>query len=114
MAGISEKSFRRIQFGALGLCALALILLVLSMAGRSGSSQTEAALAVQGPTIPPEDFFSAGEPDYVPQVLLEREPRSVWTPEDAGSYWTNPLDQGEEVWKGRMKAAVDELLESVP
>jgi hypothetical protein len=111
VTGIPEKTFRLIQFGALGLSGLALILLVLSMVIRSGSSQTEAVLP---PPRAPEDFFPADEPDYIPQVLLEREPRSSWTAEDAGSSWTNPLDQGEEVWKGRLKAAVDELLESVP
>ena len=65
-------------------------------------------------TIPPEELFLPDEPDFVPGVLLERERRTVWTVEDAAPYWRDPLQNGEEQWRNRLEAAVDELLERVP
>jgi hypothetical protein len=63
--------------------------------------------------IPPEELFMPGEPDFLPEVLLEREPRDAWTADDALPFWTDPLED-RRVWQGRLDGAVDELLERFP
>jgi len=64
--------------------------------------------------IPAEDLFLPDEPDYLPGVLLEREQRLSWTEEDAAEYWQDPLRFGEEQWREKIEAAIDEILERVP
>jgi hypothetical protein len=65
-------------------------------------------------SIPPEELFPAEEPDFLPEVLLEREPRERWTVEDALPFWTDPLEKNEQLWRERGEAVIDELLEGVP
>ena len=64
--------------------------------------------------IPPEDLFLPDEPDYIPGVLLEREQKIVWTAEDAKEHWQDPLKFGEEEWRQKIEASIDEILERVP
>jgi hypothetical protein len=64
--------------------------------------------------IPAEDLFLPDEPDFVPEVLLERGRRSSWTEQDAAEYWQDPLRFGEEQWRERIEAVIDEFLERVP
>ena len=64
--------------------------------------------------IPAEELFLPDEPDFLPGVLLERERRTAWTEEDAIEYWQDPLRQGEEQWRQKIEAAIDEFLERVP
>jgi hypothetical protein len=64
--------------------------------------------------IPPEELFLPDEPDFLPGVIPERERRDLWTAEDAEPYWYNPLERGGEVWRNRIRTALDELLERVP
>ena len=64
--------------------------------------------------IPPEDMFLPAEPDFVPGVLLEREQRTSWTEQDALEYWRNPLENGEEQWREKIKSTIDDLLEHIP
>jgi hypothetical protein len=64
--------------------------------------------------IPAEELFLPEEPDYVPGVLLEREQRLNWTDEDASAYWQDPLKYGEEQWREKIEASIDEFLERVP
>jgi hypothetical protein len=64
--------------------------------------------------IPVDEIFLPDEPDFVPGVLLEREKRLVWTEEDAENYWQDPLKYGEEQWRDKLEAAIDEFLERVP
>jgi len=64
--------------------------------------------------IPLEDLFLPDEPDYIPGVLLEREQRASWTSEDAAEHWQDPLRFGEEQWREKIEAAIDEFLERVP
>lgn len=104
----------------MGLCvcmALALGVLITVLArglNRRGESADGLAGIFQPLAIPPEDFFLPGEPDFLPEALLEREPREFWTVEDTRQFWTDPLDYGPEAWGGGIRAAVDELLERVP
>jgi hypothetical protein len=65
-------------------------------------------------SISPEELFPPEEPDFLPEVLLEREPREGWTLEDALPFWTDPLQENEALWRKRGEAVIDELLEGVP
>jgi hypothetical protein len=64
--------------------------------------------------IPPEELFLPDEPDFLPGVIPEREGRDLWTAEDAEPFWYNPLEGGEEEWRNRIRAVLDEFLEHVP
>jgi hypothetical protein len=64
--------------------------------------------------IPAEELFLPDEPDYIPGALLEREQRLSWTEEDAMEYWQDPLKYGEEQWREKIEASIDEFLEQVP
>ena len=65
-------------------------------------------------TRPESRFFLPYEPDFVPDVLLEREPRDGWTEEDARPFWTDPLQGNERFWRRRIESGIDSLLEHVP
>jgi len=99
--------------------AVVVVLLILSVAlSLKGSNKKEPAAGKDGlnrqAAIPADELFLPEEPDYVPGVLLQREQRSSWTEEDAAVYWNDPLKQGEEQWREKLEAAVDEFLERVP
>ena len=64
--------------------------------------------------IPPEELFLPDEPDYVPGVILERERRASWTDEDASEYWQDPLKNGEERWREKIEASINDFMEQVP
>ncbi|MDR2631789.1 MAG: hypothetical protein LBC60_12790 [Spirochaetaceae bacterium] len=64
--------------------------------------------------IPPEELFMPDEPDFLPEILWEREPRKSWTAEDALPFWTDPLKDNRRVWQGRAEGMIDELLERLP
>jgi hypothetical protein len=96
-----------------------LLLLVLALASsRSGGSGDGAAAPASDlsadPGLPADEFFLPYEPDFVPGVLLEREPRDGWTEEDARPYWTDPKEGNEEAWRRRIEKGIDAMLESVP
>jgi hypothetical protein len=65
-------------------------------------------------TIPPEDLFFPGEPDFVPSLLLEREPRRFWTPGDIAPFWEDPGEAGRDQWVKEMELVIDKLMEDVP
>ncbi|MDR0402821.1 MAG: hypothetical protein LBH35_04440 [Treponema sp.] len=65
-------------------------------------------------SLSPEDFFMPPEPDFVPRILLEREPRDGWGEEDARPFWTDPMEENADIWRRRIEKGVDELLEHVP
>jgi hypothetical protein len=64
--------------------------------------------------IPAEELFLPDEPDFLPGTLLGRERRTSWTEQDAVEYWQDPLRSGEEQWREKIEAAIDEFLERVP
>ena len=64
-----------------------------------------------GPAIPPGDLFIPAEPDFLPEFLLERDPRRSWSLEDIRPYWRNP--DNSEFWRGEIQSAVDKLMEGV-
>jgi hypothetical protein len=103
--------------GGLGiiLCLLVILVAVNYRRGRSPAVPPPALSDVFGLLpIPPEEFFIPDEPDFLPEVLWEQEPRESWTPEDAHPFWTDPLKDNRRVWQGRVEGAIDELLERLP
>jgi hypothetical protein len=64
--------------------------------------------------VPQEDFFYPEEPDFLPKVLLDREPRRNWTPQDASPFWKEPAGEDPQEWRGHIETVINELLEGVP
>jgi hypothetical protein len=126
---LPEKIFhRKILF--IGLGAVLFILLVLIVCfitvvilmNRIPDSPAPGTEALSGalqpgdlrPQIPLEDLFFPEEPDFLPDVIPERERRDFWTAGDAEPFWYNPLDEGEKQWRDRIESVIDELLEQAP
>ncbi|MDR1143461.1 MAG: hypothetical protein LBK77_04470 [Spirochaetaceae bacterium] len=109
---------RVVLIAAAGLLVIILLLLILAVvtsrkARDAGNTEASAGLP-ESRAFLPEDFFLPYEPDFVPDVLLEREPRNGWTEEDARPFWTDPLNGNEEAWRERIESGVDAILERVP
>jgi hypothetical protein len=115
----SNKKKLMVICGSAIVFLLLLLLLVISI--RMNHNQDEMQKTFQGENrllapeaIKQEELFLPSEPDFLPDVILDREPRSFWTDEDADQFWNDPLDGNTEVWKNRIIESVDELLENIP
>ena len=97
----------------MGVCSMALLVFTLVLY-LSDSEDEKAERKIAARVIPQEEIFLPEEPDFVPGVLAERERRTSWTGEDAAAYWRDPLKYGEENWRERVEAVIDEFLENVP
>jgi hypothetical protein len=98
-----------------GCVFLIICLIVVAASGSSGRSGKggKSVLAVSGPHIPAEDLFYPAEPDFLPSLLLEREPRQPWTADDAEPFWRDPGEPAD-FWREKMGETIDKLMESVP
>jgi hypothetical protein len=106
-----------ISLGGLGviLCLLVVLAVVNYRRAHPPAVPPPALSEVFEPLpIPPEELFMPDEPDFLPDILWEQEPRESWTPEDALPFWTDPLTGNRRVWQGRAEGAIDELLERLP
>jgi hypothetical protein len=95
------------------ILGIAAILLFRVPNPRAGGSQ-DLSEAFSPRAIPQEELFLPDEPDFLPEVILERERREAWTAEDARPFWTDPLEEGADVYLDMMGTVIDELLERVP
>ena len=105
--------------GALGvIIILLLVLAIVSHTGNKTKSTDSRYNPADDPIVrerlPAEDFFLPYEPDFVPDVLLEKEPKDGWDEEDARPFWTDPLEGNERTWRKRIETGIDALLEHVP
>jgi hypothetical protein len=91
-----------------------MLLVILALVKQIPEKQRVVPEQVSSPSLSSEDFFMPPEPDFVPRILLEREPRDSWGEEDARPFWTDPMEENAEIWKSRIEKGVDELLENVP
>jgi len=93
-----------------------LLLFALTLLSHRSKAEPERLRAVEQTSgdFLAEDFFLPNEPDFVPGILLEREPRDTWTEEDARPFWTDPMEGNEEAWRKRIESGVDALLEHIP
>ena len=109
-----EEKRRPIMFGTAGALVFFLVI-IIALSANSGRPERAAApeMAV-GPSIPIpiEELFLPAEPDFLPQFLLEREPRQFWSIEDIRPFWRNP--GSPELWRREIHSAVDRLMEGVP
>ena len=104
---------RSMLFALGGLVALLLILVIsVLMANFRGPKESTSVDMSAVPVIPPQELFIPGEPDFLPEFLLEREPRRSWSLEDIRPYWRSPADSKR--WREEIKSAVDKLMEVVP
>jgi len=62
----------------------------------------------------PDELFPPEEPDFLPRVLLSREPRSAWSVEDAEPFWTDPASMDQVALHSEAKQIIDALMETVP
>ena len=107
------------------IAAASIIFLTLALTVFAAGVRRPAASAAASATtnisasfaIPPEELFIPREPDFVPDFILEREPRNFWYIEDIRPYWRVPSNS-EQVplgyWQGVLRSTVDELMERVP
>jgi len=109
---IPEGKRRPFLIGLGGLGALFLVILVIAIVkpGRRGGNLSSPLAS--GFVIPQEELFLPSEPDFIPEFLLEREPRKVWQLEDIRPYWKSPEISG--FWREEIKSAVDKLMEGIP
>ena len=106
-----EEKRRPMLYGIGGLVVFFFIL-IIALAANSGKPRATAVPdMISGPQIPPEQLFFPAEPDFLPEFLLEREPRSFWTIEDIRPYWRNPGNP--DLWREEINSAVDRLMEGV-
>jgi hypothetical protein len=100
--------------GTILLCLTA----VLLVTGLAGDEKTGAARSLEsafGPmAVPQEELFLPGEPEFLPELLLERERRETWTADDGRPYWSDPREDSDPLWRERVRTEIDALLENVP
>jgi hypothetical protein len=108
--------FSLVAFLLLVLLALIGVLLMMnySNAAAGRAAARELSDTFKPLAVPPEDLFLPGEPDFLPEVLLEKERQSTWTAEDAKPFWKDPLQDNPELWRERMETVIDRLMERVP
>jgi hypothetical protein len=108
--------FSLVAFLLLVLLALIGVLLMMnySNAAAERAAARELSDTFRPLPVPPEDLFLPGEPDFLPEVLLEKEKRSAWTGEDARPFWKDPLQDDPERWRDRVETVIDSLMERVP
>ena len=95
-----------------GVVVFLLVLVIIAVAlsaGGHGENIPVAAHSIHA--IAPEELFIPDEPNFVPDFLLEREPRHFWSVEDIRPYWRTPGAQ--EFWQGIIRSTVEELMENV-
>jgi hypothetical protein len=80
---------------------------------KAGETVPEVPSLFSAQRVPREEFFSPGEPDFLPPVLLYREQKERWTAEDAAPFWTDPATIDDN-WRNKVEEYVEKLLESVP
>ena len=116
--GARKRHRRALISLAAGAVLAVLILITLALvsgrAPKAGGGPDDLAGLFKPRIILPEDLFLAEEPDYVPQVILERERRDAWTPADAEPYWLDPLKDGAEPYARMVYTAVDTFMERIP
>lgn len=96
------------------LLIILLILVIVFFSNRGDTEPERPVTSTQSDSPVTEDFFLPYEPDFVPGILLEKEPLDKWTEEEARPFWTNPMEGNEEAWRKRIESGVNSLLENIP
>ena len=109
---VPAENKRLMVFVVGGLSALLLLLIITAVALNTRRPGAAAPDMRAVHLIPPEELFIPDEPDFVPDFLLEREPRHFWSIDDIRPYWRSPGNP--EFWHNVIRTAVDELMENIP
>ena len=107
-----EPGKRRLALIASGGIAVLLLVIIILAAGSGRTGDTGSRNLSISFSIPLEELFFPDEPDFLPEFLLEREPRLFWSPDDIRPYWRSPGNH--EFWQGQVRSAIDSLMEGVP
>ena len=108
---IPEEKRRFIIFISGGILFLAICLVIITLGfGRRTTENPQISSA----GISADELFYPGEPDFLPSLLLEREPHQPWTLDDLELFWQDPKAGNEEKWREVIITTVDRLLDGVP
>ena len=110
LQSIPESKRKPFIMGLGGLAGVFILITALAVDGNKEKNTPHAALA--GITMSQDELFLPAEPDFVPDFILEREPRLSWSLEDIRPYWKAP--DITEHWRAEIKSAVDKLMEGIP
>ena len=103
---------RRLAIAVMGIIVfIAICLTFASIIMSKKVPVTQAITGSQG--IPPDELFYPPEPDYLPDLLFEREIRQTWMPSDAAEFWSDPAKGLETQWRETAKKTIDQLMEGV-
>ena len=110
--GLVPEKFRKSFIFFLG--GLVFIVICLTVMALAGSRTEKVPVLTKLPGIPADELFYPAEPDFLPPLLLEREPKYPWTIEDIEPYWKDPGPGNEDKWREEIIKTVDKLMEGVP
>ena len=96
-----------------GLLFLAILFTLIALV-TGFSTPASSPVLTFGPGIPAEELFYPREPDFLPPLLLEREPNMPWTIRDLEFFWQDPRADNEDKWRDLIKTAIDNLMDGVP
>ena len=103
-----------IMFGAVIFLCICVTVIALISGGSSGSHITpQRTQIISGPEIPADELFYPSEPDFLPSLILERDPKNSWTASDLSLFWTDPLSGHENIWREFATETLDRLMEGV-
>jgi len=96
----------------LGIAIVSLIRCGLGSA--KGDAKKRPSSVQSSMALNPDELSYPREPLSIPGVQRSRDPKSAWTAEDAGKWYTPPDEQTLGTIRAAGRKRIDELLESVP
>ena len=108
-----KRQLSIIGFGIIMLLIIFVIFIAMFGRGGSGREQAREDVFFTTPLIPHDELFYPAEPDFVPRLLLEREPRGIWTAEDTIPFWQDPRQGLQEQWVEEASLIIDRFMEGI-
>lgn len=114
-AGVFAKKIVKIGIAVFAvLCVAAVFTTIAAVKIANREKKTPPPPLFTFENIAEEDIFLPGEPDFLPEVLLEQPQKKTWKEEDAQKFWTDPAEFGEEHWRKKSSEIIDGVLKRVP
>ncbi|GMO25359.1 MAG: hypothetical protein Ta2B_04920 [Termitinemataceae bacterium] len=97
-------------------CLLVLVPLISVIVAKSyyKSQEVKPPPAFVFEKISEDQLFIPDEPDFLPEVIFEKEQRQSWTKEELQEFWSPPSENPDQLWKDKITDSLDELLEHIP